>query len=158
MDEGERRAGGPLAGRSFYKVCGRNPTPSTSGRNHRLPYNALMKPLCRAYVYKLRPNRSQLAKLEEILETCRRLYNDALAERKEAWEDEQRSVGFAEQCTALTQRRKSSAYLRAVHSQVLQNTLRRVDRSFQNFFRRCKSGEKPGYPRFKGRGWYDSFC
>jgi putative transposase len=32
-----------------------------------------------------------------------------------------------------------------------------VDRAFQAFFRRCKSGEKPGYPRFRGRGWYDSF-
>lgn len=124
----------------------------------RLPYNTLMKPLRRAYIYKLRPNRSQLARLEETLETCRRLYNEALAERKEAWEDEQRSVGFANQCAALTQRRKSGSYLQAVHSQVLQNTLRRVDRSFENFFRRCNNGEKPGYPRFKGRGWYDSFC
>lgn len=126
--------------------------------NRRLPYNSLMKPLRRTYAYKLRPNRSQLARLEKTLETCRRLYNEALAERKEAWEDEQRSVGFADQCAALTQRRKSSGYLQAVHSQVLQNTLRRVDRSFENFFRRCNNGEKPGYPRFKGWGWYDSFC
>jgi putative transposase len=35
--------------------------------------------------------------------------------------------------------------------------LLRVDKAFQNFFRRIKSGEKPGYPRFKGYGWYDSF-
>jgi putative transposase len=112
----------------------------------------------RAYVYKLRPNRSQTAKLEETLETCRRLYNDALAERKESWEAERKGIGFAAQCASLTQRKKSSGYLQSVHSQVLQNVLRRVDRSFQNFFRRCKAGEKPGYPRFKGRGWYDSFC
>ncbi|MDQ3250976.1 MAG: transposase [Actinomycetota bacterium] len=112
----------------------------------------------RAYVYKLRPNRSQLAKLEETLDTCRHLYNDALAERKEVWESEQRSVGFAAQCASLTRRKKSSRYLPSVHSQVLQNVLRRVDRSFQNFFRRCKAGDAPGYPRFKGRGWYDSFC
>lgn len=32
----------------------------------------------RAYVYKLRPNRSQAAKLAETLETCRLLYNEAL--------------------------------------------------------------------------------
>lgn len=113
----------------------------------------------RAYVYKLRPTRSQLVKLGETLDTCRHLYNDALAERKEAWEDEQRGIGFAAQCASLTQWKKSSGYLQAVHSQVLQNVLRRVDHSFQNFFRRCKkSGDAPGYPRFKGRGWYDSFC
>jgi putative transposase len=112
----------------------------------------------RAYVYKLRPNRSQRAKLEETLETCRRLYNDALAERKESWESERKSIGFAAQCASLTQRKKSSGYLRSMHSQVLQNVLRRVEWSLQNFFRRVKSGATPGYPRFRGRGWYDSFC
>jgi putative transposase len=35
--------------------------------------------------------------------------------------------------------------------------LRRLDKSFKAFFRRVKAGEKPGYPRFKGRGWYKSF-
>lgn len=112
----------------------------------------------RAYLYKLRPTRSQTAKLEETLETCRHLYNHALAERKESWESEQKSIGFAHQCASLTQRKKSNHYLQSAHSQVLQNVLRRVDRSFQNFFRRVKAKETPGYPRFKGRGWYDSFC
>lgn len=42
-------------------------------------------------------------------------------------------------------------------SQVLQDVLHRVDRAFQAFFRRVKAGETPGYPRFKGKGWYDSF-
>ena len=34
--------------------------------------------------------------------------------------------------------------------------IRRLDRAFQGFFRRVKTGHKPGYPRFKGRGWWDS--
>ena len=35
--------------------------------------------------------------------------------------------------------------------------LRRLDRAFHGFFDRVKaSGHKPGYPRFKGRGWWDS--
>src|SRR6202012_1857010 len=34
--------------------------------------------------------------------------------------------------------------------------IRRLDEAFQGFFRRVKAGEKPGYPRFKGRGWWDS--
>ena len=34
--------------------------------------------------------------------------------------------------------------------------IRRLDETFQGFFRRVKAGEKPGYPRFKGRGWWDS--
>ena len=34
--------------------------------------------------------------------------------------------------------------------------VRRLDRAFQAFYRRCKAGGKPGYPRFKGRGRWDS--
>lgn len=45
----------------------------------------------------------------------------------------------------------------SVHSQVLQNVQERVDLAFKAFFRRVKAGEKPGYPRFRGYGWYDSF-
>lgn len=53
--------------------------------------------------------------------------------------------------------KKESEYLLRVHSQVLQDVLHRVDRAFDAFFRRVKNGETPGYPRFRGRGWYDSF-
>jgi putative transposase len=34
--------------------------------------------------------------------------------------------------------------------------IKRLDRAYVAFFRRCAAGEKPGYPRFKGRGWWDS--
>ncbi len=46
---------------------------------------------------------------------------------------------------------------RDIHSQVLQDTLRRVDKAMKAFFRRVKAGETPGYPRFQGRDRYDSF-
>jgi putative transposase len=39
----------------------------------------------------------------------------------------------------------------------LQDVLRRVNRAFDAFFRRVKAGQKPGYPRFRGRDRYDSF-
>jgi len=45
-----------------------------------------------------------------------------------------------------------------IHSQVLQNVVDRLDKSFQGFFRRYKAGEKPGFPRFKGKHRYNSFC
>ncbi len=44
-----------------------------------------------------------------------------------------------------------------IHSHLLQDVVTRVDRAFQGFFRRVKAGEKPGYPRFKGRNRYRSF-
>ena len=44
-----------------------------------------------------------------------------------------------------------------MYAHCLQDVLRRLDKSFKAFFRRVKTGENPGYPRFKGRGWYKSF-
>ncbi len=46
--------------------------------------------------------------------------------------------------------------LAGVQSQVLQNVAVRIDLAFQAFFRRCKTGKKPGYPRFRGKGRYNS--
>jgi len=108
-------------------------------------------------VYKLRPTSAQAVLLTETVETCRHLYNHALAERKTAWEERGLSIGFARQSASLPTLKSQSPYLGRVHSQVLQDVLHRVDRAFQAFFRRVKAGETPGYPRFKGRLWYDSF-
>lgn len=106
----------------------------------------------KAFVYKLRLSPVQEAKLSETLETCRHLYNHAVGDRKETWEQEQRSVGFAAQSATLPTLKQTNPYLPQVHSQVLQDVLHRVDRAFQAFFRRVKAGEKPGYPRCRGRG------
>src|SRR5258708_8630535 len=35
--------------------------------------------------------------------------------------------------------------------------LKRLDGAYKGFFRRVKSGGKSGFPRFRGRGWFDSF-
>ena len=111
----------------------------------------------KTFVYKLRPTPAQAALLTETVETCRRLYNHALSERKTTYQERGESIGFARQCASLPALKRESPYLPRVHSQVLQDVLHRVDRAFQAFFRRVKAGEKAGYPRFKGRGWYDSF-
>jgi putative transposase len=105
----------------------------------------------RIYTYKLRPNRQQREKLAATLDLCRNLYNCALEQRKM-----QRMSKFA-QMRELTDVRDSFAEYRRVHVHVLQNVIKRLHRSFQNFFRRVKNGEKPGFPRFKGKDRYDSF-
>jgi len=85
------------------------------------------------------------------------VYNTSLAERRDAWTTEQRSVTYIEQANQLTDAKKINPFLTAVHSQVLQDVLRRLDKTFKHFFRRIKKGEKAGYPRFKGQYRYDSF-
>ena len=95
--------------------------------------------------------------LEVILEECRWLYNETLAYRKNAWEQEQRSVSRYDAQARIPLLKAERPSLKLVHSQVLQNVNERVDLALKAFFRRVKAGETPGYPRFKGYGRYDSF-
>ena len=111
----------------------------------------------RTYQFRLYPTIQQQTTLTQWLTTCRVLYNNALAERKEAWQTYQQSVSYYEQAIQLKTAKQTNPCLQAVHSQVLQNVLRRLDTTFTNFFRRIQKGEKTGYPRFKGKNRYDSF-
>jgi putative transposase len=110
----------------------------------------------KAFKYKLYPTRQQTAAMSAMLETNRRLYNDALAERKHTWEQEQRSVSYAEQSGQLRALRKTNSFLATANFSSCQATLRRLDKAFQAFFRRVKAGVTAGYPRFKGRSRFDT--
>ncbi len=113
----------------------------------------------KAYKFKFRrPSKAFVAKCESALEVCRELYNAALQERIGAWKLCRKSVSFAEQCAQLPEIKPLRPDVTAVHSQVLQATLRRLQRSLENFFRRVKAGDaKAGFPRFKSRLRFDSF-
>jgi len=111
----------------------------------------------KAFVYRLYPSRTQERLLESTLETCRRFYNDCLAERKTAWEEEQRSVGKTEQLRHVKVYKTTNPWAKTIHSHVLQTVVQDLDKAFDAFFRRVKAGESPGYPRFKGRNRWRSF-
>ena len=111
----------------------------------------------KTFQFRLNPTHHQNTLLNQTLETCRWVYNETLATRKNAWEQEQKSVSLYDTNKFLTSWKKDKPELSQVYSQVLQNVQERVDLAFKAFFRRVKLGEKPGYPRFRGYGWYDSF-
>jgi putative transposase len=111
----------------------------------------------RTYKFRLYPTTPQQATLMQWLTTCRCVYNNALAERKDAWHTYQHAVSYYEQASHLKAAKQTNPFLKTVHSQVLQDVLRRLDKTFTNFFRRIKKGEHAGYPRFKGKYRYDSF-
>ncbi len=92
-----------------------------------------------------------------VVRRCRELYNAALQERKEAWAKCGVSVTVSGQSAQLPAIKDLRPEYRDIHSQVLQDVLTRLDRTFQAFFRRVQAGEKPGYPRFKGSTQYNSF-
>ena len=107
--------------------------------------------------YRLRPSKSQRKKLIQTLELCRWVYNETLATRKNTWEQERKALSLYDTNKLLTVWKQEHPELKGVYSQVLQNVQERVDLAFKAFFRRVQVGEKPGYPRFRGYGWYDSF-
>jgi putative transposase len=111
-----------------------------------------------AFQYRLYPTKEQEVVLDNTLETCRHLYNGALAERIDAYQYEGRIIGYNEQQNQLPFLKETAEPLADLYSQVAQDCLRRLDKAYQAFFRRVKAGEKPGFPRFKGFGRYRSFC
>lgn len=111
----------------------------------------------KTYRYRLYPNKEQEQKFLWTLDRCRELYNAALQERREAWRMCRVSVNFASQSAQLPGMKGIRDEYRDIYGQVLIDVLHRVDTNMQAFFRRCKSGVNPGYPRFKGKGRYNSF-
>jgi len=111
----------------------------------------------KAHVYRLYPTKSQAARMDSVLETCRRFYNSCLEERKTAYEERKETVGKYAQLRHVKDLKATNPFAKDVHSHILQVVADDLDKAFQNFFRRVKAGETPGYPRFRGRNRFASF-
>ena len=135
--------------------------------------------MIKAFKYRFYPNQATEKKLHWTLTRCRELYNAALCERKDAYQQYQRTVilqgadhtvaatmvagfqvkpmSFFGQKRDLVDLKEERPEYQEIASHVLQDVLHRLDKAFSAFFRRIRNGETPGYPRFKGRNRYNSF-
>ena len=112
----------------------------------------------KTFKYRLSPNKQTEQKLYWTLTRCRELYNAALSERKDAYKYAGKSISYYDQQNDLPViKAEIREEYQEIAAHVLQDVLRRLNKAFENFFRRCKNGENPGYPRFQGRNRYDSF-
>jgi len=116
----------------------------------------------KAFRFRIYPNNNSEIKSIRTLSTCRHLYNDSLEERKKQatlnrlkkqfdvfpW-GKPEWIYYEDQANDLSE--SKTVFQKETHSQVLQNVLKRVEKSMDNYF----AGS--GYPRFKGRNRYDSF-
>jgi putative transposase len=109
-----------------------------------------------SYKYKLRPTARQHGQLESILESQRILYNCALEHRIQYYKKTGKSMSYMSQCKEVTELRKEVDYS-VIPANLQRWTLKRLDDSFNGFFRRIKSGDKSGFPRFRGKGRWRSF-
>lgn len=114
--------------------------------------------MIRAYKFLLRPTAGQEALLRAMLADHCSLYNGALQERRDGYRHASRtSIKYGDQSAQLKEIRAFDPEWQGCWSfSSQQATLRRLDQAFAAFFRRVKSGEKPGYPRFKGVGHFDT--
>lgn len=113
----------------------------------------------RAFKYRIYPTKKQVEVLNFTIDHCRWLYNTALEQRREAYRIARKSISLYEQIKELPLLKEQFPEYTQIHSQVLQNVLKRVDFAYQRFFHRVKiKAEKAGYPRFHGKERYDSLC
>ncbi len=113
--------------------------------------------LRKAYTYKLRPTPDQARQLEQTLWRCRTLYNTALEARITAYRRCGVTLTCYQQQAELPDLKAAFPEYGDIHSQVLQDVLARLDKTYQACFRRVKAGQTPGFPRFQGRNRYHSF-
>ncbi len=111
----------------------------------------------KAFKYRVFTNANQGRELAQTLETHRRLYNAALDGKQLCWETAGAAWSFYEQSAWFTVQRRLNPYYARLNSWSARNTLRNLDKAFKAFFRRVKTGEKPGYPRFKSKDRFNSF-
>lgn len=99
------------------------------------------------------PTSAQAQALAREFGGARWAYNKGLETMTRTYRETGRGIGYVEFSRQLTQmkREPDTAWLREVSSNALGQSLRDLDEAMRNFFPRCKSGEKPGYPRFKSR-------
>jgi putative transposase len=122
------------------------------------------------YSYRIYPDATQEARMLAWMESCRKVYNYALRERKDWIASRKCAVNacsirseyiipvdtpypdYYKQQNALTPIKKDNPELKDVQSQVLQDALKRLDKAFKFMMERGF-----GFPRFKKVGQYRSF-
>ncbi|OEU43673.1 transposase [Methanosarcina sp. Ant1] len=100
------------------------------------------------------PTEEQVDVLWELSEKCRIVYNFALADRKDTWTSDKRSVKYTEQQNKLPDFKKRNPEFKSVYSKTYQGILKKLEGSYNSFFGHIKNGNKKARPpNFKGRNY-----
>ena len=104
-----------------------------------------------SYKFRLYPTNAQKNQISRNFGCCRYVFNHFLAQKQEHYKETGKAPTRFQQDKALTSMKQELPWLKEADSTSLQAALQDLDAAFQNFFRRAKKGEKPGYPRFKSK-------
>lgn len=112
--------------------------------------------LRKANKYRLQPTAEQAELMQRFAGCCRVVYNLALEQRRDHWRNYMsvngKSITYVSQANELPALKTEFPWLKEAHSQILQQSLKDLDRAYQNFF-----SSRAGYPRPRRKGVHDSF-
>lgn len=115
-----------------------------------------------SYKFRLYPTAMQQEQITKTFGCCRYVFNHFLAQHQEQYKETGKSPTRFQQYKMLPSLKQELPWLKEADSTALQSSIQNLDTAYQNFFRRVKRGEKPGYPKFKskrcGRQSYRSKC
>lgn len=110
----------------------------------------------KSFKYRLFTNKTQENRFDALLDSARFLYNYALEQRIVCWKQWRKSINYYDQVNTLKEIRSFDKGLAQLNCSCSQNVLKQLDKAFQAFFRRIKQGDRPGFPRFKGKDRFHS--
>ena len=104
-----------------------------------------------SYKFRIYPNREQQTLIQKTFGCARYVYNHFLAQRIAEYKTTGKAPTRFQQDKELTSMKKEFPWLCEVDATALQSSVQTLDVAYQNFFRRVRGGEKPGYPKFKSK-------
>ena len=111
----------------------------------------------KTYKFKLKPNKKQEETLFHYLNTTRFIYNLCLDYKKNLYQNHNISISKNDIQKELKDIKNETDWIGSLHSQVIQEVTDRLFVSYDNFFRRVKKGETPGFPKFAKKDYWSSF-
>lgn len=107
----------------------------------------------RGYKYRAYPNKKQQEYIEKNFGCCRFVYNYYLEAKQQLWREWHDTLSFSDMSKDLSRvLKEENTWLREADSIALQQTLRHLDRAYDNYFRK-----RGGYPRFKSKRFRQSY-
>lgn len=102
----------------------------------------------KGFKFRIYPNQTQQSRIHRTLGCCRFVYNHFLALRRDEWTESQKSVTYNQTSALMTEmkRQKEYVWLNEADSMALQESLKDLERAYQNFFKK-----RAKYPRFKSK-------
>jgi len=108
--------------------------------------------MIRTYKCRVKLSKSGHEALTKVFGMCATLYNACLESRIDCYKKTRKSRSYYDQCKELTEVRADDPEYADISLQVFRGVVGRIDKAYKSFFRRVKSKEKAGFPRFKSSG------